>query len=223
MPVRVLGVNNGDGIDSDIADAIRWTTGVAVGSLPKPAQPAHIVNLSFGGPGISFTLQRAIDAAVSRGSWSSPPLATTPPTPRRIRLGGLDGVITMARSIAAGQGQLFELRTAGRSAGARGRCRRSGPRRRHGPVRGRPRGDGDVGILSTYRDDGIPEPGKPPFTYGMLAGTSQATPHVTGAAALVKAILPGVRQHTLARSYAPPRPPTTSAQTATWAAAAPGC
>ena len=61
------------------------------------------------------------------------------------------------------------------------------------------RGDLPDGILSTYRDDGIAELRQPPFTYGTLTGTSQATPHVSGAAALVKALLPGIGQLTMGR------------------------
>ena len=65
-----------------------------------------------------------------------------------------------------------------------------------------------MGILSTYRDEGIPEPTRSPFTYGELIGTSQAAPHVSGAVALVKSLLPAIGPRPLAallRDSADPR------------------
>ena len=53
------------------------------------------------------------------------------------------------------------------------------------------------GILSTYRDEGVAEPKRPPFTYSPLTGTSQAAPHVAGIAALARSLVPTVRQRTM--------------------------
>jgi serine protease len=67
LPVRVLGVNGGDG--SDIADAITWASGGSVPGAPANPNPAEVLNLSLGGGGgCSATYQNAINGAVSRGS-----------------------------------------------------------------------------------------------------------------------------------------------------------
>ena len=67
LPVRVLGVGGGDG--SDIADGITWASGGSVPGAPANPNPAEVLNLSIGGGGgCSATYQSAIDGAVSRGS-----------------------------------------------------------------------------------------------------------------------------------------------------------
>lgn len=65
MHLRVLGI--GGGSDADIAQAVRYAAGLANASGTLPAQPAHIVNLSLGGPGSNAALQTAINAAVTAG------------------------------------------------------------------------------------------------------------------------------------------------------------
>src|SRR5262249_39590892 len=66
-PIRVLGINRGAGVDSDIADAIRWAAGIPVKGVPDNANPAQVINLSFGGAGPSRTMQEAISDATARG------------------------------------------------------------------------------------------------------------------------------------------------------------
>jgi serine protease len=200
MPLRVLGVNDGDGIDSDIAEAIRWSTGAQIDPLPRAPQPAHILNMSFGGPGISFTLQRVTDEAVGQGLIVIAAAGNGGDDASTYSPGGLDGVITVgaidhggARAEYSNYGPRVDLLAPGGGTADMppGEATDLGPADPGG-------GDSD-GVQSIYRDDGIPETSKPPFSYGTLTGTSQATPHVSGAAALVRAVLPTVRQHTLAQ------------------------
>jgi serine protease len=42
QPIRVLGVKEGQGVDSDIADAIRWAAGLHVDGVPDNATPADV-------------------------------------------------------------------------------------------------------------------------------------------------------------------------------------
>jgi serine protease len=67
LPVRVLGKCGGT--SSDINDAIRWAAGLAVTGAPTNLNPARVINLSLGGPGSCLaSTQLAIDAAVAAGS-----------------------------------------------------------------------------------------------------------------------------------------------------------
>ncbi len=49
LPVRVLG-KCGRGSVLDVADAIKWAAGLPVPGIPMNPTPAHVINLSFGGP-----------------------------------------------------------------------------------------------------------------------------------------------------------------------------
>ncbi len=64
---RVLGRCGGS--TSDIADAITWSSGGTVSGVPANATPAKILNMSLGGSGACpTTYQNAINGAVGRGS-----------------------------------------------------------------------------------------------------------------------------------------------------------
>ena len=67
QPVRVLG--RCGGYESDIVDAIIWSSGGAVAGVPANATPAKVLNLSLNSPGVcGETYQNAIDSAVVRGA-----------------------------------------------------------------------------------------------------------------------------------------------------------
>ncbi|MBN3817226.1 S8 family serine peptidase [Paraburkholderia sp. Se-20369] len=60
LPVRVLGKCGG--VDSDIADAMRWAAGIPVAGVPNNTHPAKVINLSLGGIGpCGDTFQQAIN------------------------------------------------------------------------------------------------------------------------------------------------------------------
>ena len=68
QPVRVLG--HCGGATSDIADAIVWASGGHVDGVPDNSDPAEVLNLSLGGPGLCSNdpvTQEAIDGAIARG------------------------------------------------------------------------------------------------------------------------------------------------------------
>lgn len=186
MPVRVLGVKGGTGTDSDIADAIRWTLGKQLGGLPRSARTAQVINMSFGGLGVSFTVQRAVDEAIAAGAIVVAAAGNGGADATTYSPGGLDGVITVGAST---------------SKRARASYSNHGPRVDLLAPGGDDLDDGAAvaGIVSTYRDLGQKDPKDPmvPYTYYPLEGTSQAAPHVAGAAALVRSLVP-VRQLTMA-------------------------
>ena len=66
--VRALGISHGTGVDSDIADAIRWAAGLHVDGVPDNPHPADVINMSFGGSGFSQTMQDAVNDAVGAGA-----------------------------------------------------------------------------------------------------------------------------------------------------------
>ncbi|ADJ27952.1 S8 family serine peptidase [Nitrosococcus watsonii] len=67
LPVRVLGTCNGT--DGDIIEGMMWAAGLPVPGVPDNPNPAQVINLSVGGPGLScpFSYSQAIDKIVSRG------------------------------------------------------------------------------------------------------------------------------------------------------------
>jgi subtilisin family serine protease len=68
LPVRVLGQCGGD--DVDIADAIRWSAGIAVLGVPANSNPADVINLSLGGwgPDCDSVMGDAITDALAVGT-----------------------------------------------------------------------------------------------------------------------------------------------------------
>jgi subtilisin family serine protease len=68
LPVRVLGQCGGD--DLDIADAIRWSAGIAVAGVPTNNNPADVINLSLGGwgPDCDTPMGAAITDALAVGT-----------------------------------------------------------------------------------------------------------------------------------------------------------
>ncbi len=202
MPVRVLGVRSGDGIDSDISDALRWTGGAKLGTIPVVSRRVDVVNLSFGGPGISFTLQRAIDEIIAQGVLVVAAAGNGGTDATSYSPGGLDHVITVGAADEKGRRAVYS---------------NYGPRVDVlAPGGGLSELDYEAdlglvppdGIVSTYRDEGTAEPTHAPFTYSPLTGTSQAAPHMAGAATLAKSVLPSLRQRTfglLARTSASAR------------------
>jgi serine protease len=169
LPVRVLGVDGGS--TSDIIDGILWAAGVPVAGVANNPNPAKIINLSLGGPGLceaGSTLQRTFDQVNARGAIvvvaagnENVEAADTIPA-------SCSGVITVGAT---------------NKAGSRAPYSNYGPRV---DVMG-PGGQGNASssadeVLSLDKKDG---PGGG-FGYGYKQGTSMATPHVAGVLALLK-------------------------------------
>lgn len=164
--VRVLGVCGGT--VADIADGIIWASGGPVPGAPNNATPARVLNLSLGGTGAcGTTYQQAINSARSRnsvllvaaGNESMPASMATP--------ANCAGVVTVASNGPAGA---------------------RAPYSNYGPAVdvAAPGGDSSIdpgyGILSTVN---LSQSTPGTADYGMKDGTSMATPHVAGIAALM--------------------------------------
>jgi serine protease len=173
MPLRVLG-KGGTGTTFDIFEAIRYAAGLSNVSGLLPAQPADIINLSLGGPGISQTYQDVIDAVRTAGVIVIAAAGNEAVNADGYSPAGLAGVVTVsavdanaAATYYTNFGSSVAVAAPGGDAGA----------------------DLDFdgwpdGIHSTLGVDGGG------FTYGLLQGTSMACPHVAGVVALMKALHP---------------------------------
>ncbi|WP_425508249.1 S8 family serine peptidase [Tahibacter soli] len=165
QPVRVLGKCGGT--IADIADAIIWSSGGTVSGVPANATPARVINLSLGGQGAcSSTEQNAINSARSRGTVLAIAAGNDNANVSGFDPGNCSGVISIAATTKAGSRASYSNYGALIDVSA-------------------PGGDGSGGagdILSTLNSGTTTQSGE---TYAFYAGTSMASPHVAGLAALM--------------------------------------
>ncbi|MFO7982958.1 MAG: S8 family serine peptidase [Desulfuromonadales bacterium] len=171
MPLRVLGVDGGT--IADIAQAVRYAAGLSNVSDTVPDQPADVINMSFGSPDFSDTLNDAVQAARNAGvtlvASAGNDNVSDPTYPAAysnvLSVSAVD--LNAEKASYSNFGPQIDLAAPGGSFGTD------------------LNGDGHPdGILSTSGDD------EGDYFYLFLAGTSMAVPHVSGSIALMQSIYP---------------------------------
>lgn len=168
LPVRVLGKCGG--YTSDIADAMIWSSGGAISNVAANANKARVINMSLGGGGAcDSTTQNAINSVRSRGAVVIVAAGNSNADAANFSPANCQGVVTVAavnrsggRSYYSNYGSVVDVAAPG----------------------GDMRNGAGNGILSTL-NSGATAPGAD--SYAFFQGTSMATPHVAGVAALMLA------------------------------------
>lgn len=173
VPVRVLGKCGG--YTSDIADGMVWAVGNAVSGTTINANPARVLNLSLGGSGsCSITTQNAINTARSKGAVVVVAAGNSNADASGFSPANCAGVITVAATARDGGRARYSNFGVNVDLAAPGGSTYTGS------------ADGIISTLNAGTR--LPDADN----YVFYQGTSMATPHVAGTAALMLAANPAL-------------------------------
>lgn len=165
LPVRVLGVCGG--YTSDTAAALQWAAGLAVPGIPTNANPAKVINMSFGRTGAcSQTYQNAIQAAIGAGAVVVASTGNDASTTAISQPSNCQGVIAVTAHTSQGANTDYANVGAGTTISAPGNS------------------------VYSLSNAGTTTPGAD--SYIARSGTSFSAPQVAGVAALLAQIKPGI-------------------------------
>lgn len=173
LPVRVLG--RCGGYTSDIADGIIWAAGGTVSGVPANPNPAKVISMSLGGGGAcDTTTQNAINTARSLGATVVVAAGNENQNASNSNPANCAGVVAVAavdrqggRAFYSNFGTIVTVAAPG----------------------GETSPTASNGVLSTL-NTGTTTPGSD--SYAFYQGTSMATPHVSGVAALLYSVKPTI-------------------------------
>lgn len=177
LPVRVLG--HCGGYTSDIADAIVWASGGHVDGVPDNANKAQVINMSLGGNGTctaSTVTGKAIADAISRGTTVVVAAGNSNKDASSYSPASCPGAIAVASNGITGKRAFYSNYGSTVALSAPG-----------GGVYVNDAGSGQQanpdGFVWSAINTGTTVPAG--ASYGGMAGTSQASPHVAGTVALM--------------------------------------
>ncbi|MBB4132991.1 S8 family serine peptidase [Xanthomonas sp. 3075] len=175
LPIRALG--HCGGTTADIADAIVWASGGSVAGVPDNPNPAEVINMSLGGSGIcssdTITAQ-AIAAAIARGTTVVVAAGNDGVDAANSTPASCPGVLNVAATGITGKRAFYSsygnsVTLAAPGGGVYPDDAASGTAVR-------------TGLVWSSLNRGTHGPGEP--SYAGYSGTSMASPHVAGVAAL---------------------------------------
>ncbi|GFZ94294.1 S8 family serine peptidase [Dyella caseinilytica] len=181
LPIRVLG--HCGGYDSDISDAIEWASGGHVDGVPDNTHIAQVISMSLGGEdqcaaddpeyqAIQDALGRGTAVVVAAGNSSANVSGFTPAS--------CPGVIAVAANGITGKRAFYSNYGNGITLSAPG-----GGIYANDASSGTQVNEGFIWQALNLGTTSPIYPADPVQAYGGMAGTSQATPHVTGAVAMI--------------------------------------
>lgn len=170
VPIRVMG--RCGGYLSDLVSAMKWAVGITVSGAPANANPAKILNLSLGADQVCTT---GLAAVVNEVTATGALVVAAAGNDNASASGSFPANCSQTLAVAATDDN--GLRAWFSNYGSLVDIAAPG-----------------VGVVSTYNmgDTGPTDP-----AYARLSGTSMATPHVAGVAALVRAVNPALTSEQL--------------------------